>query len=50
MDKVLMVSDGKDIKIGNPYLKGAKVIATFKSTAAESIVKGEKLSRLIPQA
>ena len=43
MDKVLMVSDGKDVKIGNPYLKGAKVIATFKSTAAESVIKGDKL-------
>jgi len=43
MDKVLMVSDGKDVKIGNPYIKGAKVIATFKSTAAESVIKGDKL-------
>ena len=43
LDKVLMVSDGKDVKIGTPYLKGAKVIASFKTSAAESVVKGKKL-------
>jgi len=43
LDKVLFVSDGKEIKLGSPYIKGAKVIASFKSTAAESVVKGEKL-------
>ncbi len=30
LDKVLFVSDGKKIKIGNPFLKGAKVTASFK--------------------
>ena len=43
LDKVLFVSDGKKIKIGDPYVKGAKVIASFKTTAKEAIVKGKKL-------
>ena len=43
ISKVLLVSDGKDIKIGTPYLSGAKVIASFKTSAAESVVKGPKL-------
>ncbi len=43
MANVLMVSDGENIKVGTPYIKGAKVIATFKSTAEEAVVKGEKL-------
>ena len=43
LDKVLFVSDGKNIKIGTPYVDGAKVLASFKSTAAESVVKGEKV-------
>ena len=43
MDKVLFVSDGEKVKIGTPYLKGAKVIASFKTTAAEAVVKGKKL-------
>ena len=43
LDKVLFVSDGKDIKIGTPYLDGAKVIATFKAEAKDAMVKGPKL-------
>ena len=43
ISRVLMVSDGKDIKIGTPYLEGAKVIGSFKKTAQQAIVKGEKL-------
>ena len=43
LDKVLFVSDGKKVKIGTPYLKGAKVIASFKTVAEESIIKGKKL-------
>ena len=43
LDKVLFVSDGKDIKLGTPYLDGAKVIASFKTTAEEAVFKGEKL-------
>jgi len=43
MDKVLFVSDGQDIKVGTPYLEGAKVIATFRTTAEDAVVKGPKL-------
>jgi large subunit ribosomal protein L21 len=38
-DKVLLVDDGKDATIGTPYIKGAKVKATF---AGEK--KGPKVS------
>ena len=43
IDKILMVSDGDDVKIGKPYIDGAKVIAKFKTTAEEGVVKGQKL-------
>jgi large subunit ribosomal protein L21 len=43
LDKVLLVSDGEKVKIGAPYLKGAKVVALFETTAEEAIVKGKKL-------
>jgi large subunit ribosomal protein L21 len=43
IDKVLFVSNGKDIKIGSPYLEGARVIASFEKTAKEAVVKGPKL-------
>ena len=43
LDKVLLVSDGEDVKIGTPYLEGAKVIASFKSTAEDAVIKGKKL-------
>jgi large subunit ribosomal protein L21 len=43
LDKVLFVSDGKKVKIGNPYLKDAKVTASFKTTAQDAVVKGQKL-------
>jgi large subunit ribosomal protein L21 len=43
LDKVLFVNDGEKVKIGTPYLKGAKVVASFKTTAEQSVVKGKKL-------
>jgi len=43
LDKVLFVSDGEKIKIGTPFLDGAKVIASFKTTASDAVVKGKKL-------
>lgn len=43
LDKVLIVSDGEEAKIGTPYLEGVKVIASFKTTAQDAVVKGEKL-------
>jgi len=43
LDKVLLISDDNDVKVGTPYLEGAKVIASFNTTAEEAIVKGQKL-------
>jgi len=43
LDKVLLVRDGDSIRIGEPYVKGAKVTARFQGTAEESVVKGPKL-------
>ena len=43
LNKVLMISDGEDVKIGAPYLEGAKVVASFKTTAEEGVFKGPKL-------
>jgi len=43
LDKVLLISDGEDVKIGTPYLEGAKVIASFQTTAEDAVVKGKKL-------
>ena len=43
LDKVLCVSDGQKVKIGTPFLKDTKVIASFKTTAADAVVKGKKL-------
>lgn len=31
IDKVLMVADGDDIKVGAPYVEGGKVTATVKA-------------------
>ena len=31
LDRVLMVADGDDIKVGAPFLEGGKVTATIKS-------------------
>jgi large subunit ribosomal protein L21 len=43
MDKVLLVSDGKKIGLGTPYLEKAKVVASFEKSAAEAVIKGKKL-------
>ena len=43
LDKILFVSDGEEVKIGTPYLDGARVTATFKTSAQDSTVKGPKL-------
>lgn len=43
LGKVLFVSDGQKIQIGNPYLDGAKVVASFKATAEDAVVKGPKV-------
>ena len=43
MSKVIFVSNGKEIKVGTPYLDGAKVVASFKTTAEDALAKGPKL-------
>ena len=43
LNKVLFFSDGTQVKIGAPYLEGAKVVAKFETTAEDSVVKGVKL-------
>jgi large subunit ribosomal protein L21 len=43
LDKVLLINDGKEVKVGTPFLEGAKVIASFKSTAEEAVIKAKKL-------
>ncbi len=43
LDKVLFVSDGKKVKIGTPLLEGAKVIASFKTSVEDAVVKGKKV-------
>ena len=43
LDKVLLVSDGEKVQVGTPFLEGAKVIASFKTTAEEAVIKGKKL-------
>ncbi len=43
LDKVLLISDENDVKVGTPYLKGAKVIASFETNAEEAVVKDKKL-------
>jgi large subunit ribosomal protein L21 len=44
-DKVLMVDNGSDTTIGDPYIKGALVKATFEKEA-----KGKKISMIRYQA
>ena len=43
MDKVLLVGDEGETKIGTPYIEGAKVIGKFMAGAEDSVVKGPKL-------
>jgi len=42
-DKVLFVGDGENLKIGTPYVEGAKVVGSFKETAETAVVKAKKL-------
>jgi large subunit ribosomal protein L21 len=43
LDKVLLISDGKEVKVGTPFLEGAKVVASFRTTAEEAVIKDKKL-------
>jgi large subunit ribosomal protein L21 len=43
LNRVLLISDDEGVQVGAPYLEGAKVVASFKGTADEAVVKGKKL-------
>tara|TARA_B100000768_G_C11159045_1_gene323723 strand:+ start:229 stop:540 length:312 start_codon:yes stop_codon:yes gene_type:complete len=45
LDKVLLVGEGGDVKIGTPYLKGAKVTATVAANGRGDKVKVIKFHR-----
>ncbi len=44
-EKVLMVSDGDDIKIGAPYVTGGKVTATVRAQGRHKKIKIVKFHR-----
>ncbi len=43
LDKVLLINDGKAVMLGTPFLTGAKVLASFKDSAEDSVVKDKKI-------
>lgn len=45
LDKVLMVADGEDVKLGKPYLEGGAVTATVKTHGRGKKVKIIKFRR-----
>jgi large subunit ribosomal protein L21 len=45
LDKVLMITNGDDVKIGTPYVDGGKVTATVKSHGRGKKVKIIKFRR-----
>lgn len=45
LDKVLMVTDGEDVKVGTPYVEGGRVTATVKSHGRGKKVKIIKFRR-----
>lgn len=45
LDKVLMITDGEDVKVGAPYVDGGKVTATVKSHGRAKKVKIIKFHR-----
>lgn len=45
LDKVLMVADGDDVRVGQPYLAGGKVTATVESHGRAKKVKIVKFRR-----
>ena len=44
-DKVLMISDGSDSKIGNPYVENAKVVAKLVSNGKHDKIRVFKMKR-----
>jgi large subunit ribosomal protein L21 len=45
LDKVLLVGEGEDVKVGAPYLEGAKVTATVSENGRGEKVKIVKFRR-----
>ena len=45
LDKVLLLADGDDVKIGAPYIDGSKVTATVKSHGRANKIKIVKFRR-----
>jgi len=45
LDKVLVVADGDDVKVGRPYLQGGRVTATVKAHGRGKKVKIVKFRR-----
>ena len=45
LDKVLMVANGDDVKVGTPYVEGGKVTATVKTHGRGKKVKIIKFKR-----
>jgi large subunit ribosomal protein L21 len=43
LNKVLFIGDGEKVRIGKPYIDGAKVVAKFATTAEQGLIKGKKL-------
>ncbi len=44
-DKVLMIADGDDIKVGSPYIDGGKVTATVTAVGRHKKIKIVKFRR-----
>ena len=45
LDKVLMLGEGEDVKVGKPYVEGGKVTATVKAHGRSKKVKIVKFKR-----
>lgn len=45
LDKVLMIADGDDVKVGTPYVEGGKVAATIKAHGRDKKVNIIKFKR-----
>ncbi len=45
LDKVLMIADGDDVKVGGPYVDGGKVTATVKAHGRGDKVRIIKFKR-----
>ncbi len=43
LQNVLFVSDGEQVKVGKPYIEGAKVIAKLNIFNGDAIAKGPKV-------